>query len=143
MFKDFSVYDIELVYNEIYIVGDNDGYTNFDINIEVTSRSVTAKIPNSVLPGERIRLKGLGKVKQDGSYGDVYVSFNNIYYNDGKFNSNSKQHNVCKKYEYKVIDLISEFEIEDEANEYAEMGYRLIDIIRCNGSFSLVFEREV
>lgn len=73
-----DLYDIELVYNEIHLLGAEDEYTDFDVNIKVISRNVTAKIPNSILPGKRIKLRGLGKIKPDGTYGNVYISFNEV-----------------------------------------------------------------
>lgn len=47
------------------------------------------------------------------------------------------------KYEYKVLEYICDYEIEEELNKYGEYGWYLVQIIRKDGEFNLVLEREI
>ena len=137
--------DIELVYNEIFLNGKNDEFTEIEVCIPITNRKVIVKIPNTVEQGDRIRLKGLGKSKPDGTFGDAYISFNSVKKVEKENIAEiikGKEKDCMIKYEYKVLEFVSDFEIEDELNEYGEEGWHLVQIVRKDGQFNLILERE-
>lgn len=130
-----NIYDIELVYDEIIIDGDEDDTTSFKVYIALIDKKIIAKIPNNISSGERVRLRGMGKVKPDGTNGNAYISFNHIKYKKNIYNSNS--------YEYKVIDDIYDFNLEDELNKYGAEGWNLCQLIRKKDEYTIILERKI
>lgn len=72
--------DIELNIKNIHIYGNPNGYTKTDIEILPKGKIVTVKVPNSINTECKLRLKGLGHKKADGTKGDVYLRFKKINY---------------------------------------------------------------
>lgn len=160
MEKDYNLY---IEYEEIYLKGNVDETTDFEIYIEETNRNVTVKVPNTIKPYENLKLKGLGKKKLNGNFGDLYIRFSKVY----SFSENEKcfkkdeDHNRKKaiKYKYKYVTGI--YLVDDTIQEYSEDGWRCINIqpiinrldpyetydktieYRPDYEFNILFEREI
>ncbi|MCI9279546.1 MAG: hypothetical protein HFJ02_01950 [Bacilli bacterium] len=112
-------YDIELEVKEIHIDRSNE-ITKIDIEIKELSKEITVSVPNTIKSGDCLKLKGLGRPKSDGTKGDVYIMFLKVI-EVSKMNE--------KKYKYKYINSIQDFELEDELNEYGEEGWKCISVL--------------
>ena len=77
-------YDIELNIKSINVYGEPDGYTKTDIEIPISGKIVSVDVPNSISTEEKLRLKGLGYEKPNGTKGDVYLIFQRINYHFDK-----------------------------------------------------------
>ena len=112
-------YDIYIEYEKIYLKGNLDEQTDFDIYIKETDRLVTAKIPNNIKPYSIIKLRGLGKKKNDWKFGNLYISFKNVF----SENENVKK---IKKFEYKYVKEI--YLVDETIKDYAEDGWRCVSV---------------
>lgn len=124
-------YDLYKEYEKIYLKGNINDKTDFEIYIEETDREVIVKVPNTIKPYDKIKLSGLGKKKSDNKYGDLYISFNKVLLECDKedFNSYESQNIIMsKKYEYKYLQSKSSLEIDEIIEEYAKNGWKCISI---------------
>lgn len=123
-------YDLFIEENKICLDGDINETTDFDLHISETGREVTAKITNFLNAHEIIKLKGLGKRKEDGTYGDAYLSFANVYINKKDYENIQQDCNTSnkKEYEYKFIDGVFMSDIERIINEYSEDNWECVSI---------------
>ena len=129
------MYDIELVYDEIVISGDEDGTTPFNVSISLTGKKFVAKIPNNICSGERVRLRGMGKERPDGTNGNAYISFNHVKYKNSSHDSSG--------YEYKVVDDIYDFNFEEKLNDYGADGWNLCQLVRKKDGYIIILERKI
>lgn len=77
-------YDIELNIKNINIYGKREEFTNLDVEIPHSGKLVTVKVPNNITTADKIKLKGLGVEKKDGTKGDAYLIFEKIDYHIDK-----------------------------------------------------------
>lgn len=73
-------YDVELSIQNINVYGKPDGYTKTDVEIPTNGKTITVNVPNSITTDGKLRLKGLGYEKPNGTKGDVYLNFEKINY---------------------------------------------------------------
>ncbi len=125
-------YDIYKEYEKIYLEGSLNDKTNFDIYIEEMDRRVTAKIPNTIKPYDKIKLSGLGKKKNDNKYGDLYISFKRVFLElDNNYSLEENENRYItkpQKYEYKYIQRITFIDIDEIIQDCAENGWRCVSV---------------
>ena len=124
-------WDLCKEYEEIYLKGNPKDKTDFEIYIEETDRNVVVKVPNDIKPYDEIRLSGLGKKKNDGKYGDLYIRFNKVFFNDEnvEYFKESADCNVkkTKKYEYKYVNETC-YSVDEKIQEFAKDGWRCVSV---------------
>lgn len=84
-------YDIELSIKNINIYGEPSGYTKIDIEIPTIGKVVTVNVPNYINTDGKLKLRGLGHEKPDGTKGDVYLVFEKINYHYDKEDFNKTE----------------------------------------------------
>lgn len=47
-----------------------------------------------------------------------------------------------EKFEYKVLNMVDEYDIEKRLNEFAEKGWRFKSIVEDNPYYIIIFERK-
>lgn len=117
-------YDVELSIKSINVYGNPDGYTKTDIEIPICGKTVSVDVPNSISTEEKLRLKGLGYEKPNGTKGDVYLIFQRINYHFNKDDFNKSQ---LKSLKCPSCGAILDFDDED------------LDICNCKYCRSTVF----
>jgi len=72
-------FDITIIAEAVDVYGEADDFTPFEVEIP-NGKRVVVQVPNSITPNVFLKLKGLGKNKDDGTKGDAYLKFEHINY---------------------------------------------------------------
>ena len=117
-------YNVEQIVKNVDLYGESTDYTKIEITIEETGKKVVVKVPNRITDGDKLKLKGLGKIKPDNTKGDVFLIFKNI-----KYHLNVKE---MKKKELKSLKCPS-------CGATLELDEELLDSCKCDYCKSTIF----